>query len=309
MPELPDVEAYRAAIGSRAVGRPLLAVRLRGVFLLRTVEPPLTAFEGRVLNGTRRIGKRLVLAFDGDDGPPRFLVLHLMLAGRLAWGKPGAGLPGKRGQAAFDFPDGTLVLTEAGSRRMASLHAVEGEAALAAFDPGGLEPLEVDAAGFADAVRRERHTLKRTLTAPHLLAGIGGAYADEILHAARLSPVRLSTGLDDDEIARLHRAAVEVLGGWATRLSDGVAEGRWPKVTAFQPGMAVHGRYGEPCPVCGAPVQRIRYASRETNYCATCQTGGQVLADRALSRLLGRDWPRSLAEWEERVGRTGRGPE
>jgi formamidopyrimidine-DNA glycosylase len=301
MPELPDIEAYRAALQARAVGRVLEGVRLRSVFLLRTVDPPLAAFEGRVLSGTRRIGKRLVLAF-ASPAPPLFLVIHLMLAGRLTWAKPGAGLPGRRGLAAFDVADGTLLLTEAGTRRMASLHAVAGEDALLRHDPGGLEPLEASEAAFATALRSERHTLKRALTAPHLLSGIGGAYADEILHAARLSPVALTTSLDDEAFGRLHRATREVLTTWTHRLGEGVEEGRWPKITAFQPGMAVHGRYREPCPRCGDPVQRIRYADRETDYCATCQTGGTVLADRSLSRLLGKDWPRSLAAWEERIG-------
>ncbi|MEJ2291767.1 MAG: DNA-formamidopyrimidine glycosylase family protein [Deinococcales bacterium] len=302
MPELPDIEAYRAALAGRAVGRRLLGTRLRSVFLLRTVEPPLGAFEGRTLTGTRRIGKRLVLAFE-EDASPLFLVLHLMLAGRLSWGKPGAGLPGRRGLAALDFDGGTLLVTEAGSRRMASLHAAEGEAALAELDPGGLEPLEAPLEVFVAALRRERHTLKRALTSPHLIAGIGGAYADEILHAARLSPVALTTSLDDAALARLHQATQEVLRFWVERLGRAAREGGWPTVTAFQEGMAVHGRYRQPCPRCGDPVQRIRYADRETDYCATCQTGGTVLADRSLSRLLGKDWPRSLEAWEERVGR------
>lgn len=301
MPELPDIEAYRAALEARALGCELTRVRLRSVFLLRTVEPALAAFEGRVVTGTRRIGKRLVLAFE-TPAPSLFLVLHLMLAGRLAWAKPGAGLPGRRGLAAFDFPEGTLLLTEAGTRRMASLHAVTGEDGLLEHDPGGIEPLEATGEAFAEALRSERHTLKRALTAPHLVAGIGGAYADEILHAARLSPVALTTSLDDDALGRLHRATRDVLAHWTRQLSDGVESGRWPKVTAFQPGMTVHGRYRQPCPRCGDPVQRIRYADRETDYCATCQTGGTVLADRSLSRLLGKDWPRSLEAWEERVG-------
>jgi formamidopyrimidine-DNA glycosylase len=265
------------------------------------VDPPLPIFEGRILTGTRRIGKRLVLEF-ASPTPPLFLVIHLMLAGRLTWAKPGAGLPGRRGLAAFDFPEGTLLLTEAGTRRMASLHAVAGEDDLLRHDPGGLEPLEASEEAFTAALRSERHTLKRALTAPHLLSGIGGAYADEILHAARLSPVALTTSLDDEAFGRLHRATREVLTAWTHRLGEGVERGRWPKVTAFQPGMAVHGRYREPCPRCGDPVQRIRYADRETDYCATCQTGGTVLADRSLSRLLGKDWPRSLAAWEERIG-------
>ncbi len=304
MPELPDIEAYRAALQHRAVGHRLLGVRVRGVFLLRSVAPPLGDVAGRRMSGTRRIGKRLVLAFE-EPAPPRFLVLHLMLAGRLAWAKAAAGLPGKRGQAAFDFDNGTLLLTEAGTRRMASLHAVEGERELAAFDPGGLEPLTAGAAEFAEALRRERHTLKRALTSPQLIAGIGGAYADEILHAAMLSPVALTTSLGDEAMERLHAATVEVLRRWSDRLAEGIEQGRWPKVTAFQEGMAVHGRYREPCPRCGAPVQRIRYAERETDYCAACQTGGVVLADRALSRLLGRDWPRSLEAWEDRLGGGG----
>lgn len=306
VPELPDIEAYRAALGARAVGRVLLGVRLRSPFLLRTVEPALASFEGRTLTGTRRLGKRLVLAFE-ESSPGHYLVVHLRLAGRLTWGKAGAGLPGKRGLAAFDFQEGTLVLTEAGSRRMASLHAAAGAEALTAFDPGGLEPLQADAGAFVAALRRERHTLKRALTTPHLLAGIGGAYADEILHAARLSPVTLTTSLADDEAARLHGATQEVLRSWSARLAAGVSEGRWPRIGAFQDGMAVHGRFRQPCPRCGAPVQRIRYADRETNYCATCQTGGTVLADRALSRLLGKDWPRSLEAWEERLGTGGKG--
>lgn len=300
MPELPDIEAYRAALAARAVGQALRGVRVRGVFLLRTAEPPLQAFAGLRLTGTRRVGKRLVLAF--EEAEPRYLVLHLMLAGRLAWGKPGAGLPAKRGQAAFDFDDGTLLLTEAGSRRMASLHAVVGEAALASFDPGGVEPLTASPSAFAEALGRERHTLKRALTTPSLFAGIGGAYADEILHAAELSPVAMTSSLDAEQVERLRSACVTVLTRWTAVLSEGVESGRWPKVTAFQEGMAVHGRYRQACPRCGAPVQRIRYAERETNYCAACQTGGVVLADRALSRLLGKDWPRSLEAWEERIG-------
>jgi formamidopyrimidine-DNA glycosylase len=301
MPELPDIEAYRAALSERVVGHELIGVRLRGVFLLRSVEPGLDAFQRRLVTGTRRIGKRLVLAFE-EPAPPLFLVLHLMLAGRLAWGKPGAGLPGKRGLAAFDFGHGTLLLTEAGTRRMASLHAVAGEAGLIPHDAGGLEPLEADRRSFAAVLQSERHTLKRALTTPSLFAGIGGAYADEILHAAGLSPVALTGSLDEEAIDRLYVATREVLATWIARLSEGVDGGRWPKITAFQEGMAVHGRYREPCPRCGDPVQRIRYVDRETDYCATCQTGGTVLADRSLSRLLGKDWPRSLEAWEERLG-------
>lgn len=310
MPELPDIEAYRAALAGRAVGSTLKEVRLRSFFLLRTVEPPLSAFEGRRLQGTRRLGKRLVLAFgaEPEGRPALYLVLHLMLAGRLSWRPVGSGIPAKRGLAAFDFEQGTLLLTESGSQKMASMHAIVGDEALSALDPKGLELSEATAATFAHAMRKERHTLKLALTSPRLVSGIGGAYADEILHEARLSPVSLTTSLSDAELECLMEAARGVLARATRRFEDVVAAGRWPNVDAFRSDMAVHGRYGQACPRCGDPVQRIRYATRETNYCATCQTGGVVLADRALSRLLGADWPRSLEAWEARVGAAGKGP-
>jgi len=253
--------------------------------------------EGRRVVGLRRLGKRIVLALEAE----RFVVIHLMIAGRLHWRPPRARPPGRVGLAALDFSEGTLVLTEAGTRRRASLHLVRGEATLAAHDPGGLEVLDADLAEFGAALSRERHTLKRALTDPRVLAGIGNAYADEILHRARLSPVRLTDQLDDAEVARLQAAARHVLAEWTERLSTGAREAFPERVTAFREGMAVHGRYGRPCPDCGAPVQRIVHAENETNYCAPCQTGGRLLADRALSRLLHQDWPRTLEELEERL--------
>jgi formamidopyrimidine-DNA glycosylase len=256
------------------------------------VDPPLAAVEGRTLVSTRRIGKRIVLALQGDH----FLVLHLMIAGRLRWKARGTKPPGRIGHAAFDFPKGTLILTEAGSKKRATLFAVRGEAALHEHDPGGLEVLGAALAEFAAALRRENHTLKRALTDPHLFAGIGNAYSDEILHRARLSPVTLTQRLGDAEVARLHAATLDTLRLWTERLRA-EAGGTFPeKVTAFRPEMAVHGKYGQPCPTCGAPVQRIVYAENETNYCARCQTGGRILADRALSRLLKKSWPRSIDE-------------
>jgi formamidopyrimidine-DNA glycosylase len=307
VPELPDIEAYRAALGTHAVGQRLEEIRLASASLLRTVDPPLADFAGRRLTGTRRLGKRLVLAFeeDGEAGPPLFLVLHLMIAGRLRWRPRESKAQGRRSHAALRFERGTLLVTEAGTKKRATLHAVRGEAALAEHDPGGLEPLACDLAAFRERVGSESHTLKRALTDPRLLAGVGGAYADEILHRARLSPVKLTGRLGDEEWARLFEATRAVLDEWTERLVD-EARVRFPeKVTAFREGMAVHGRYGEPCPDCGALVQRIVHASNETNYCARCQTGGRVLADRALSRLLRRDWPRTLEELERR--RPGRG--
>jgi formamidopyrimidine-DNA glycosylase len=310
MPELPDVEAYREALERRVVGQPLRQVRLASPFVLRSVEPPLAAAAGRTVAGVRRLGKRVVLALDGE----LFLVFHLMIAGRLHWRPAGARIPGRVGLAALDFPGGTLVLTEAGTRKRAALHLVRGEAALAGHDAGGLEVLDAGLPAFRAALDREPHTLKRALTDPRILSGIGNAYADEILHRARLSPVRLTTQLTDDEAARLLAAAQATLRDWVERLRRETGEGFPEKVTAFREGMAVHGRYGQPCPDCGAPVQRIVYAENETNYCARCQTGGRVLADRALSRLLHRDWPRTLAELEERglgpapsAGDAGRG--
>jgi formamidopyrimidine-DNA glycosylase len=300
MPELPDVAVYLESLEPRIIGQPLERVRLRSPFLLRTVAPPLSAVLGARVAGLRRIGKRIVIALEGG----RFVVLHLMIAGRLRWRPAGTKLPGKLGLAAFDFPTGTLLLTEASSKQRAALHVVEGEAALAALDPGGIEPLEADLAEFRSAVLRERHTLKRTLTDPRILSGIGNAYSDEILHRAKLSPVRLTDQLTAEELARLHAATRETLAEFTARLRREVGEGFPEKVTAFRDDMAVHGRYGKPCPVCGTPVQRIVHAENETNYCPTCQTGGKLLADRSLSRLLKEDWPRILEELEER--RTGR---
>jgi len=296
MPELPDVVIYLEALQARIEGRILEGVRLGSPFVLRSVAPPLSACAGRRVVGLRRLGKRIVIALDGD----LFLVIHLMVAGRLRWKKSGAKIPGKLGLAAFDFESGTLLLTEAGSRKRASLHVAAGEEALGAHDRGGLELLDADLPAFAEAVRRETHTLKRTLTDPRLLSGIGNAYSDEILHRARLSPFKLTDTLTDDEIERLFEAASDVLTEWIGRLRDETAEGFPAKVTAFREEMAVHGRHREPCPVCGSPVQRIVYSSNETNYCAACQTGGKLLADRALSRLLKKDWPRTIEELEER---------
>lgn len=303
MPELPDVAVYLDCLGPRIVGRTLDRVRLRSPFLLRTVEPPLAAVFGTRVAGVRRLGKRIVLVMDEE----RFVVIHLMIAGRLRWRPPAAGVPGKLGLAAFDFANGTLLLTEASSKRRAALHVVAGEAALAAMDPGGLEPLDAGLPAFRTAVLRERHTLKRTLTDPHILSGIGNAYSDEILHRACLSPVRLTDQLTDDEVARLHAATQTTLTDFTDRIRREVGGGFPEKVTAFRDDMAVHGRYGKPCPVCGTPVQRITHADNETNYCPTCQTGGKLLADRALSRLLKQDWPRTLEELEERRGGTPRG--
>jgi formamidopyrimidine-DNA glycosylase len=298
MPELPDIAAYLVALESRVVGEPLEGMRIARPFLLRSVAPAPAAFVGRKVAGLRRLGKRIVFAFEGE----LFAVLHLMIAGRLHWKEKGAKLAGKVGLAAFDFPKGTLTLTEAGTKKRASLHLVEGESALAAHDPGGFEPLDTDLATFTAALRRQRHTLKRTLTDPHLLSGIGNAYSDEILHRARMSPTTLTTSLDDAAMARLHGAVGAVLREWTERLGDEARRAFPEKVTAFREEMAVHGKYGTPCPVCGTPVQRIRYADNEANYCPTCQTGGRLLADRGLSRLLGSDWPKTLDELERLKG-------
>ena len=298
MPELPDVTVYIESLAPRIVGQRLERVRLASPFLLRTVEPPLTELFGRRVHALRRLGKRIVVEFDGD----LFLVIHLMIAGRLRWRPSGTKVPGKLGLAAFDFSSGTLLLTEASSRKRAALHVVRGEAALTALDPGGLEPLDADLASFRAAVLRERHTLKRTLTDPRILSGIGNAYSDEILHAARLSPVKLTQQLSDEEMARLHAATRSTLLEFTARIRNEVGDGFPEKVTAFRDDMAVHGRYEHPCPVCGTPVQRIVHAENETNYCPTCQTGGKLLADRALSRLLRADWPQTLEELEERRG-------
>jgi formamidopyrimidine-DNA glycosylase len=294
MPELPDIEVYLDALRPRIGGRRLERVRLNSPFLLRTVDPPLIAVEGRTVTELRRVGKRIAVGLEGG----LWLVLHLMIAGRLHWKPPGAGLPGRRGLAAFDFAEGTLLLTEAGSERRASLHLAAGDAALASLDPGGVDILSASLDRFASALRAENHTLKRSLTDPRLFSGVGNAYSDEILHAAQLSPVALTSRLTDDEVERLWRACRDVLTGWVERLRV-EAGGNFPEgVTAFRKEMAAHGRFGLPCPRCGAKVQRIRYASNETNYCAVCQTGGRLLADRALSRLLREDWPRTLEERE-----------
>ena len=294
MPELPDVELYVECLAPRIVGHVLERVRLASPFLLRTVDPPLAAFAGARTVGVRRIGKRVVLAFEHE----LFLVFHLMIAGRFRWRPRGARIPGKVGLAALEFSSGTLLVTEASSHKRASLHAVRGEEGLRALDPGGLEVLDADLAAFRSMLRSESHTLKRALTDPHLFSGIGNAYSDEILHRARLSPITLTGQLDDAEIARLYDATRATLTEWLARLRAEVGGGFPEHVTAFRDGMAVHGRYRKPCPDCGAPVQRIAYADNETNYCAPCQTGGKLLADRGLSRLLKRDWPRTLEELE-----------
>ncbi len=294
MPELPDVTVYVDALRRHVVGDVLERVRLASPFLLRSVAPPLSDFEGRVVTGARRIGKRVVLAFEGE----LFLVMHLMIAGRLRWRAKGAALPGRRGLAAFDFARGTVLFTEEGTKRRARLHAVHGESGLAEHDPGGLDVFGASAEQFAERLRRDNHTLKRALTDPRILDGIGNAYSDEILHRARLSPLRLTSKLADEELARLLAAARSVLTQWTERLRADVGEGFPEKVTAFREGMAVHGRYRQPCPDCGAPVQRIAYRDNETNYCARCQTEGRLLADRALSRLLKQDWPKTIDELE-----------
>jgi formamidopyrimidine-DNA glycosylase len=296
MPELPDVAVYVEALDARIRGARLERVRLASPFLLRSVEPPLAAAAGRTVTGLSRLGKRIVIALDGG----LFLALHLMIAGRLHWKTAGARPPGRIGLAALDFSTGTLVVTEAGTKRRASLHLLRGEAALRELDPGGIEVLETDIAAFRAALARENHTLKRALTDPGILSGIGNAYSDEILHRARLSPVKLTQQLSPEEGARLFEACRETLAEWTERLRREAGGGFPEGVTAFRAGMAVHGRYGKPCPVCGAPVQRIVHAENETNYCARCQTGGRLLADRALSRLLKQDWPRTLEELEER---------
>jgi formamidopyrimidine-DNA glycosylase len=313
VPELPDVTVYVEALAARITGQRLEGVRVGSPFLLRSVEPPLAAARDRAATGVRRLGKRIAIGLEGD----LHLVLHLMIAGRLHW-KPGRGpegrrpapaagsgrwpIPGRIGLAAFDFSNGALLLTEAGTKKRAALHLVEGVAALGQLDAGGVEVLEADLAAFQAALARERHTLKRALTDPTLFSGIGNAYSDEILHRARLSPVRLTDALDPKEVERLYEATRTTLLDWIARLRAEAGAAFPEKVTAFRPGMAVHGRYGQPCPDCGAPVQRIVHAENETNYCPRCQTGGRLLADRALSRLLRADWPRTLEELEERRG-------
>jgi formamidopyrimidine-DNA glycosylase len=297
MPELPDITVYVEHLSRLLKGEMLEKVHLGSPFVLRSVTPPLADVEGRRVHDFRRLGKRIVFALEGD----LFLVLHLMIAGRLKWKAAGAAIPGKLGLAAFDFDKGTLLLTEAGSKRRAWLRLVAGAEALAALDPGGLEPLEADRAAFGAALTMENHTLKRALTDPRLFSGIGNAYSDEILHRARLSPVALTRKLTEEQIACLHEATRTTLLDWTERLRSETGEAFPKKVTAFRDGMAVHGRYGQPCPDCGGPVQRIVYADNETNYCPACQTGGKLFADRSLSRLLKGDWPKSLEEMEERT--------
>jgi formamidopyrimidine-DNA glycosylase len=294
MPELPDITAYITALEPRILGQPLERVRLASVFLLRTVDPPLSSVEGRAVSALRRIGKRIAIGVDGD----LWLVLHLMIAGRLHWRPPQAKLSGRQNLAAFDFRSGSLVLTEAGSKRRASLHVLRGEEALHAIDPGGIEIFATDLDGFRSALTLENRTLKRALTDPRLISGVGNAYSDEILHAAQLSPIALTHKLKPDEWERLFAATRSTLSHWVERLSSEARKKFPEKVTAFRPEMAVHGRFDQPCPRCGQKVQRIRYADNETNYCARCQTGGKVLADRSLSRLLGSDWPRTLEDLE-----------
>ncbi|MEX1094812.1 MAG: DNA-formamidopyrimidine glycosylase family protein [Planctomycetales bacterium] len=296
MPELPDVTVYVEALAARVVGRPLERVRIVGPALLRTYDPPVSAVEGERVSEVRRVGKRIALGFENG----LWLVVHLMIAGRLHWKERGANVPSKRGLAAFDFPPGTLLLTEASPQKRATLHVVRGEEGVARLDAGGLEVLDATRDQFAAALRVENHTLKRALTDPWLFSGIGNAYSDEILHRARLSPVKWSRRLDDDEIDRLFVAARDVLVEWTERLRAESGGGFPEKVTAFRRGMAVHGRFGKPCPVCRTPVQRIRYADNETNYCPRCQTAGKLLADRSLSRLLKDDWPRTIDELEAR---------
>ena len=294
MPELPDITAYIAAIEARILGQPLQQVRIASAFLLRTAKPAVSEAEGKTVHAVRRIGKRIAIGVDGDI----WLVLHLMIAGRLHWRAPGAKLGGRNTLAAFDFPSGSLVLTEAGSKRRASLHLVAGEAQLEAMNPGGIEVFSSDLEAFRKALTAENRTLKRALTDPRIVSGIGNSYSDEILHAAQLSPVTLTHKLSAEEWQRLYDATRQTLQLWMDRMMAETAAGFPEKVTAFRPEMTVHGRFGLPCPRCGSPVQRIRYADNETDYCAVCQTAGRVLADRSLSRLMKSDWPRTLDELE-----------
>ncbi len=295
MPELPDITSYLVALRPRIVGQPLQRILVKSPFLVRTIDPDLYSLEGQAILDISHQGKRILWHFDNEI----FLVFHLMIAGRFHWRKPAARPASKNDLAAFQFSTGTLMLTEASQKKRASLHVVHGRAALDEFDRGGLEPLACTLAQFTSVIRRENHTLKRSLVDPRLFAGIGNAYSDEILHAARLSPVALTARLSDDEIARLHSATQSVLNLWTERL-QGEARNKFPeRVTAFRPEMAVHGRYGQPCPVCGTAIQRIRYAENECNYCPRCQTKGKLLADRSLSRLLKDDWPRTIDQWED----------
>jgi formamidopyrimidine-DNA glycosylase len=296
VPELPDIAAYLDALGARIIGQPLERVRIGNPFIVRTIDPPIQAAEGRVVLTLQRVGKRIAVELEGN----LYVVVHLMIAGRLRWRDRGAAVPAKVGLIAFDFPNGTLVLTEAGARRQASIHVLRGAASVAALDPGGLEVFEATFDAFAERLTRDNHTLKRALTDPHILSGIGNAYSDEILHAARLSPMKLTRSLTPEELRRLFEATRETLRMWIDRLRSEAAA-RFPeKVTAFRKDMAVHGRYRQPCRVCGAPVQRIVFARNEANYCSVCQTGGKLLSDRALSRLLREDWPKTLEDMEDR---------
>jgi formamidopyrimidine-DNA glycosylase len=296
VPELPDVELYLHALAPRVLGQRIDAVRIGNPFIVRTYEPPITAIVGQTVRTLRRLGKRIVFGLDAD----LFVIVHLMIAGRFRWRERGAAIPRKVGLLAIDFPGGTLLMTEQGSKRQASVHVVFGEPAVAEHDPGGLEIFTSDLAGFAQRLTAENHTLKRALTDPRIFSGIGNAYSDEILHAAQLSPMKQTGSLTDEEIERLFHFVRQTLVLWAERLKAEAGKDFPEKVTAFRPGMAVHGKFGKPCPVCGEPVQRIVYAHNEANYCARCQTGGRLLSDRALSRLLGQDWPRSLEEMESR---------
>jgi formamidopyrimidine-DNA glycosylase len=296
VPELPDITSYLVALQQRIVGQQLEKIQIRSPFLVRTVEPDIFSFQGETVRDLSRIGKRIVWHFSHE----RFLVFHLMIAGRFHWKKVGARPAGKNDLAAFSFASGTLMLTEASQKKRASLHVVHGKAALAGFDRGGIEPLECSLTDFAAALQRENHTLKRSLADPRLFSGIGNAYSDEILFAARLSPVTLTSRLTDEQVATLYNAVQDVLRSWTERLTAEAAKQFPEKVTAFRPEMAVHGRFGKPCPICGTAIQRIVHAENESNYCPRCQTGGKLLADRSLSRLLKDDWPRTIEEWEER---------
>jgi len=296
VPELPDVELYLHALAPRVIGQRIEAIRLGNPFIVRTYDPPAEAIVGQTVRTLRRMGKRIVFGLDGD----LFVIVHLMIAGRFRWKERGVAIPNKVGLLALDFASGTLLLTEQGSKRQAAVHVVRGEAAVGEHDPGGLEVLTTDLAGFAQRLTAENHTLKRALTDPHIFSGIGNAYSDEILHAARLSPMKLTASLTDDEVERLFRTTRDTLRSWAERLKAETGDTFPEKVTAFRPDMAVHGKFGKPCPLCGEPVQRIVYAHNEANYCARCQTGGRLLSDRALSRLLGKDWPKTLEEMESR---------
>ncbi|MDX2086255.1 MAG: DNA-formamidopyrimidine glycosylase family protein [Kofleriaceae bacterium] len=304
MPELPDVAVYVERLAALTVGQPLEGIRVASPFVLRTVSPSPRELAGAKVVSVERLGKRIVIGVEGE----RFIVIHLMIAGRLRWKKRGEKVPNKVGLAAFDFPNGTLIFTEASPKKRASLHVVAGREGLVEFDRGGLDVFHATAAEFAERVRGERHTIKRSLTDPTLFDGIGNAYSDEILHAAKLSPFRMTSSITDAEIAALHRACIDTLNLWTQRTRDEVGDGFPDKVTAFRPEMAVHGKYGQPCPVCGTKVQRIVYADNEANYCPTCQTEGRLLADRSLSRLLKEDWPRTLEELEARGEKNRRGP-